>query len=247
MFNFYLKQIVRLIPVYVLFSCSVQFSPEKAKSLIEAELQLPKLIEREYLIRGDSKAGRNILKFIKEGYFLEGGYCSIFSASYEYCFAASQKGKPYLTKVEIACEYENRHYSISTKVPVEEIENGSIMNNNSVWFGNFDLEGSIYYEVPGELGELLIDEDTKTAITTFTTKVEPVEPFFTLICDEGNYMANRTGIGVNNEKEKITVALIDKTNVYSISFKEYDKGWRITHISKEKEWKQFKADWTNKW
>ncbi|MCG8607019.1 hypothetical protein MJD09_18805 [bacterium] len=212
----------------MLCSCGADLTEDEARKLLEIELGLPKLIEREYkideksyypenppyrrggkLVLRNSKAFEGLQQLVSEGYFRRnpkpGGF-ALF---------ATEKGKANLGNVDIITS--------SGRLDV---------SSPSYRFKVCRFKASIYKQVFGRIEEILMDPHTqKKATVTFTTKWDPIEPFFSLICQEGcelriswreSYYGTQTIDGLLN-----IVEFLDQVTPYAATFTKYDKGWRV--------------------
>jgi len=62
------------------------------------------------------------------------------------------------------------------------------------------------------LSEILIDKESKVATITFSTILEPIEPFYSLVCVD--------------KKCRYYNMTLNETKTNKMKLKKYDKGWR---------------------
>jgi hypothetical protein len=77
------------------------------------------------------------------------------------------------------------------------------------------FDGTVARKVLKEINEILIDKQNNIATVTFTLKLEPVEPIYSLVCVSSNCRYfGLSSTSINDETMKVIL-------------KKWDKGWRM--------------------
>lgn len=175
----------------LVLSCGPRLSEEEAKTIIseryggERVSTLILVYENNKNSTEDKKLIMGLQKLISDGY-VEIDDTDYIKGQY-YPYKPTSKGRPYINKLSF-------YYRFS---------------EDNVW----TFDGTVARKVLKEINEILIDKQNNIATVTFTLKLEPVEPIYSLVCVSSN--CSYFGLSsINDEKMKVIL-------------KKWDKGWRM--------------------
>lgn len=175
-----------LIVAASLVSCGVNLSQKEAEKLLSEHFGYPEPVMTVIDDRYGLKIRNGVQKILTDGYAYHNPKASdgSWNAALVPDYLPTDKGKEFIEKIRF----------------------------NELW-GYFTYVGAVVQESLISIDEILIDEESKTALIKYTTKYEPIEPFYSAIC-----LDKRCEFFAEN---------IHKKNQRKARFKKYDKGWRV--------------------
>jgi hypothetical protein len=174
-----------------LVSCGVNLNEEEAARLITENLGLPRAVMTKVLVQRTPSETLPVEVIQGMESLVEDGY-----------LRKPERGGNLLVPTEKGKKFVEGYVALENRFKVDRgIKNYSL------------FVGVVVKEVLKAIHEILIDEETKIAIISYTTGYERFEPLYSAICvvPECEYF----GEGTEREEQR------------KIQLKKYDKGWRV--------------------
>jgi len=86
------------------------------------------------------------------------------------------------------------------------------VSQNTYW-NKLEIHCPLVTRTPTEVTEVLIDKSNETALVTYVTTLQPVEPYYSVFCIKNQPISNVPTSGAKETRQA--------------TLKRYDKGWRV--------------------
>jgi hypothetical protein len=166
-----------------LLSCGVNLEQDEAEQVITKHFKFPKPSTTFVVAKQGEKHYKNIIKLVREGYVLPYPDKKKSNKQRE-VFLPTEKGKDIIAQIVF-----------------------------EPWWKSYSCSIAVVQKSLKSIDEILIDEESKEATIKYTTKYEPIEPFYSDFCIDK--LCSYYGEKINREHKK------------TIKLKKYDKGWRV--------------------